>query len=362
MDTPHVTRRPDPVLLPYLEAASEVECRQRLSRLIREHAEPVVHAIVRQRWRAAPRRTDGRRRTADDETADDVCGEALARLVTRLNACRLDPSSDPITDFRGYVAVTTYRVCNDYLRTRYPRRWSLKNQLRYLLTHRPGFALWEQSDTLLCGFATWKESGRPPASPDRVQSLRDRPHLALGAGGLNPQHDDPTNLMEALLNYTGAPIELEDVVAIFADLLEVRDPEPETQSAEEGREPPWERAADPHADVATEVDRRVYLQWLWTEIRQLPPRQAAALLLNLRDSRGRGVIALLPLQGIASLRQIADVLGMGAEEFARVWKDLPMEDAAIAALLGITRQQVINLRKVGRERLARRARSLEAPA
>jgi hypothetical protein len=33
---------------------------------------------------------------------------------------------------------------------------------------------------------------------------------------------------------------------------------------------------------------------------------------------------------------------------------LPLDDATIAGLLGLTRQQVINLRKSARERLARR--------
>jgi len=47
---------------------------------------------------------------------------------------------------------------------------------------------------------------------------------------------------------------------------------------------------------------------------------------------------------------------MSAESFAEVWNDLPLEDARIAELLGLTRQQVINARKSGRERLARRLR------
>jgi hypothetical protein len=47
-------------------------------------------------------------------------------------------------------------------------------------------------------------------------------------------------------------------------------------------------------------------------------------------------------------------LEISADEFAAVWNDLPIEDARIAELLGLTRQQVINARKSGRERLARR--------
>ena len=48
------------------------------------------------------------------------------------------------------------------------------------------------------------------------------------------------------------------------------------------------------------------------------------------------------------------LLEIGVEDFAAVWNDLPLEDMRIAELLGLTRQQVINSRKSGRERLARR--------
>jgi hypothetical protein len=128
------------------------------------------------------------------------------------------------------------------------------------------------------------------------------------------------------------------------------------RTEEETGDGPLERAADPRADVATEAEQRAYLAALWAEIRQLPPRQCAALLLNLRDGEGRGVIALLPMRGVATMREMAAAMEMTAEEFATVWSDLPLEDNAIAGLLGATRQQVINLRKVARERLARRMR------
>jgi hypothetical protein len=52
--------------------------------------------------------------------------------------------------------------------------------------------------------------------------------------------------------------------------------------------------------------------------------------------------------------QLAATLEMPLEKFAAVWNELPWEDAAIALYLGLTRQQVVNLRKCGRERLARR--------
>jgi hypothetical protein len=82
-----------------------------------------------------------------------------------------------------------------------------------------------------------------------------------------------------------------------------------------------------------------------------------ALLLNLRDDHGADLLSLLTLSGIARLHQIATALEMDARDLARLWKDLPLEDAVLAQRLGLTRQQVINLRKCARERLARRLRA-----
>jgi hypothetical protein len=56
------------------------------------------------------------------------------------------------------------------------------------------------------------------------------------------------------------------------------------------------------------------------------------------------------------MRRIADALEIDAQQLARIWGELPLEDARIAESLGVTRQQVINLRKSARERLSRRTK------
>jgi hypothetical protein len=91
-------------------------------------------------------------------------------------------------------------------------------------------------------------------------------------------------------------------------------------------------------------------------MRLLPLNQRAALLLNLKDAEGRGCIALFTVTNIATLRELAEALEMKAEILAELWNKLPLEDAKIAELLKLTRQQVINARKSARERLARRLR------
>ena len=54
------------------------------------------------------------------------------------------------------------------------------------------------------------------------------------------------------------------------------------------------------------------------------------------------------------MAEIAAALEIPERDLARLWPDLPLDDLWIAARMGITRQQVINLRKSGRARLARR--------
>jgi hypothetical protein len=106
--------------------------------------------------------------------------------------------------------------------------------------------------------------------------------------------------------------------------------------------------------VAWQVEKRIFLERLWQELRELPRAQRVALLLNLREADGGGCLALFPATGVATLRQIADALELSAERFAELWPQLPLDDATIAGLLKLKRQQVINLRKSARERLARR--------
>ena len=97
-----------------------------------------------------------------------------------------------------------------------------------------------------------------------------------------------------------------------------------------------------------------WLTELWAQIRELPRAQRVALLMNLRAGDTMPALSLLPLTGMAGIREIAETLEIAPQEFARLWNLLPLDDLAIAALLGVTRQQVINLRKSARERLIRR--------
>jgi hypothetical protein len=354
----------DGLLQPFFDARDEGDARRRLEGVL-QSVEPIIQGIVRRRWRSTASGRHGQSASGDGSIFDDIRGEVILRILAWLALRKAQPDPRSITNFRGFVAVTTYHVCDNHLRQMHPRRAALKDKLRYLLSGRTaaqGFAVWETANgARFCGFAAWRERERPLVRTSRYQQLLDRPLTVASqvVPGQRLADLPPADQLAVLFHWLGDPIELDDLVTIVAELWGVRDEPEYSIDAQEEREALTERVADSRVHVATEVEQRAYLQRLWTEIRQLPPRQCTALLLNLRDSEGRGVLALLPLQGVATLREIAAAMAMPAEQFALLWNDLPIEDTVIAAHLDVTRQQVINLRKAARDRLARRMKLYE---
>lgn len=341
----------DVLLHPFLNAMDESESQDVLTALIHQHAEPVIHRILRAKLRV-------NFHSANHDEAEEVQSEVIAQLLTDLRACKNNPAEKPIHHLAGFVARLTLNACYQQFRIKYPQRHSLKNKVRYLLTRQPGFAIWEnQNYGLLCGYAAWQ--GKTQIHSPRLQELCDDPkrfaHRELPHHAIQNSH--PAECVAALFNAVGHPFELDTLVNLLAELWGLND---KYESLDEKREDGAmniAELADQRADVANEVSNRLYLQRLWEEICQLPVKQRTALLLNLRDAQGNSVVPLLPTVGIASIGHIAEALELKPQQFAAIWYDLPLEDSRIAELLGLTRQQIINLRKSARERLARRMKA-----
>lgn len=344
-------QRIDTLLAPLLLKAEDEEADEFLARLIAAHAEPVINGVIRFKLRLGSGGVDA------EAEAEDLRQEAIAQLLTRLQKFRADAEAHPIEDLRGLAATIAYRLCASWMRRQFPERRALRNRIQYLLTRQAGFAIWREdpndeneSKRLIAGFAAWK-GRRPSAGAANLRRLSQDEKIldALGGGGRGAKLKDA---LAAVFNHIGAPVEFDKLVKMMADLLRIEDRMVESIDADPGDN--GFDLADREADVARRVEKRIFLQRLWDEVRQLPRQQRVALLLNLRDAEGRGCIALLPALGIATLGRLAEALEMSAEGFAEVWNETPLEDAKIAELLRLTRQQVINARKSARERLARR--------
>jgi DNA-directed RNA polymerase specialized sigma24 family protein len=277
---------------------------------------------------------------------DDVHAGVLLRLAGHLRALgarRTTPA--PIRVFGSYVAVIAHNACHAFLRERSPQRARLRSRTRYVLTRDPRLALWEGSGReWLCGLASMRDGAWNPESVARLAEM--------GAQVAPIAFPD---LVLAVLERLAVPARFDDLVDALAAILGISDDRPSSRE-DDGEATPAREIADPAPSAEEALHRRSFLTRLWSEIRELPPRQRAALLLNLRDADGRGMIGLFPITEIATVGEIARALEWPESRLQELWDSLPRDDEWIAGLLGLTRRQVINLRKCARERLARRLR------
>lgn len=338
----------DELLAPWLQAVQvrdQEAAGSALAVLVETYIQPVVRNVVRFKLHLDSSH-------APDEA--DLIQEALAEWLVEVHKIAHEPDRS-ICDARGLAATITYRVCYGWLRRQSPHRRAFANKLQYLLKRQAGFAIWPGPSggrqVLLTGFAVWRDRAHVPAQK-LLDLSDDKTFLARVGAFIADRHDVKFgHLVKAIFDYVGGPVALSDLLNLTMSLLQVRDEPP--VSTETSREADITHLSSGE-DVAWRLETRFFLKRLWEEVRELPRSQRAALLLNLRDDVGSGCLALLPVIGVTTIRQIAEVLEMTDEGLAELWPRLPLDDMAIAGLLDLTRQQVINLRKSARERLARR--------
>lgn len=334
----------DVLLEPLMGDVSDEQADELLSQVITKHADPVIKGVIRFKLRLNSYRESQR------AEADDIHQEVVLQLLAQLQRFRKLPEDHPISDVRGMAAVIAHRTCARWMRRQFPERHALKNRLHYLLTRQRGLALWDDDGKSLAGFAVWKKENRPAKTTRHLSEVEGLPNHIRALKSEKPQ--ELADAVAAILNHVGGPIDFDELVSAIATIQGISDQPIESLTEDEDIASLMPATQEP--DQAWRMEKRMFLQRLWEELQQLPLNQRSALLLNLKDASGFGCITLFPATGIASVRQLAAALDISPEKFAEVWNELPLEDAKIAELLGLTRQQVINARKSGRERLARR--------
>ena len=353
-----------------------------------EQVGPVVRAILI--------RKSGMTLADDDVRSDNVDAielhhDVLARLWERLIEATGEAAD--IRNFNGYAAQVTYNAWSDYLRERYPQRASLKNRLRYFLGHQPSYAIWENADNeLVAGFRKW-QFGANAATSERIAALRSkRDRLPTGTVPAKQMErfaaSDWHQLLKALFASLGGPTSLDDLVAITAELIGLKEDRVESLDEESEEDEPSRELIDTDGSQPDrDLEVRLQLAQLWSTVRALKPEYRCAYLLNIPGpGKSRGDIEVFVLRGIATITEIGNTIGLtpaqyrvlwGAmdmevsdrdelalletpdEWFCVLWKYLPLGDALIGRLLGLEQQQVINRRMLALRELAR---ALEAPS
>lgn len=340
----------DPALRALQGANDAAQAQRELESLIEARVAPLVRRIVARKLSG-----HGPNRLFRSEDLEDVIADALLVLVKRLQRVREDPQAETIERLDDYTAAVAYSACAHHLRRRFPERSRLKNRLRYLLDHDRRFALWTVPDAgLHGGFSRWRGMVSSAATRDRVAVVEREPDRWPPAWGDASRGTTArfAQMLGEIFERVEGPVDLDELTSLVATIGQLDRREPGTS------EYPIDRLADTQIGPEEAIDQRRVAARLWSEIQALPVRQRVALLLNLRDGQGAGLLWILPTTGVASVRSIAAALELPAADLAALWSRLPLDDNAIADRLGCSRQQVINLRMSARKRLSNRLGNL----
>ena len=265
----------DRVLIPFLQAPDDDTARLRLGEVLERVAAPVAWDVIR-----------GQLRGIAKSEQEDVHGGVLLSLAAHLRAAReRRAEGSPIRTFDGYVAVIAHHACHAFHRARFPLRAHLRSRTKYVLTRDPTLALWDAGTReWLCGTAGQRGAAWNPATG----ALLTEQSLRMGAFPSFP------SLVRALIAQLPGPARFEDLVDALAAIQGIPVHPPRAAGAGEDAGGRPRDLPDPAPSPEEVVADRDFLVHLWAEIRLLPTRQRGALLLNLRDAEGRGIIELFP--------------------------------------------------------------------
>jgi hypothetical protein len=313
----------DPVLHPLIIATEEEARTPEIGRLIDEVALPVARRAIQslspEDW------------IPDVFDIEDIIGAVSLRLVRKLQMVPFF-EEQAVARFADYVHMLARHTAYDFIRRRFPARARLRARLRYLLANDDTFEIWTTQRGTVCALRALRR---------RTPLERDIDIHALDFSA-DPVHGDLRDVVREILRRAGAPVRVEALLNALSELLKPQD-------AVQDQSP-----IDVEAPAAVRFESRQSLAILWAEIQLLRPLQRAALLLNLRAPDGLDAVTLFTVLGIASIHDVANAAGMAPNDLIATFNDLPLDDLTIASRLRITRQQVINLRKAARARLARR--------
>src|SRR5215203_3944769 len=161
MEKDGAIKQTDTALLPFLNAVGK-DTEDALADLIAKQVQPAIERTLRAKLRVSLNPNDFNQTNQD---ALELLSEIKLLIISEFGKLKANSNGRVIYNLVGYVISVTINSYRQFLRTKYPLRQQIKNKLRYLLTHHPKFALWEnERGEWLCGFEKNKniEISQPP--------------------------------------------------------------------------------------------------------------------------------------------------------------------------------------------------------
>src|SRR5687768_2620939 len=344
MEKDRAIKQTDTALLPFLIATGK-DTEDALTDLVAEQIQPTIEKTLRAKLRVSLKPDDF---NAANQDALELLSEIKLLLISELGKLKANSNGRIIYNLVGYVTSVTINSYRQFLRAKYPLRQHLKNKLRYLLTHHPKFALWEnEHGEWFCSFKQNKKIEN--AQSPNAETIQTAIAETVNQNNLR-ESAKIIDLMITIFDYAKVPLPFNELLLIVAEIQGIKDQKEILDSEIFSIS---EKFAASEDKIQTEIEQQENLKKVWAEVCLLPIRHRLALLLNLKGKQGDPVIRLLPLLRIATIRQIAEALEFSPDDFASIWNELPWDDLKISEYLNLTRQQVINLRQSARLRLIR---------
>jgi hypothetical protein len=111
---------------------------------------------------------------------------------------------------------------------------------------------------------------------------------------------------------------------------------------------------DPDLGADLRLQGKEKLQQVWNEILKLSPIERQIVFLTRNDDLVEDLWSLFLEADVLTISEMAKDLEISIERFMSLWKQIPMDVASVANLLGLPRQKVIKLKHFAKKQLRQR--------
>lgn len=325
----------DQLLLPYVESTNESDRQQRLDELLLRNAAPIIRLTLRRRLGFY---VDQRGSNPHNQDAEDLYQEIMAKVVQSL---RDSSTATSIENFHQYVARIASNACNDVLRAKSPIRARLKNNLRYVLSHHPDFAIWKTEGETLTGFRVWRDSSKSLSSERQLANVQETAtnFRSERFPSENVKQVPLTRIVAELFLWTDGPVELDVFVNFVAAVFDIKD-QPHESVDDERNAYLEARAAASRLSSSSRLEEQALLHDLWQALKELSVEQRDVFCFGFEDESGRDFFTVVLEAEVVSFGELVNELGRSAETIMGLWSQMPMDDEAIAIELKTKRAQV----------------------
>ena len=333
--------RMDNVLAPYLRANDDREREQHLHELLTLQAAPLIRQVLRRRLGLY---VSAQGVNENNQDAEDLYQETMMRVMQVLNQLQ-SSSGIEIENFDLYVSRIASNTCTDFLRAKSPARTRLKEGLRHLLKRHKDLVSWEYDGEILCGFASWRNSGKRAFSDQPFQDLERKldSFQSLRFADEDVRLAPVSQIVAELFHWIGGPVEIDVLVRMVAYLLDVKD-DP-IESLDDSSAARWDaqlisraRSGDSH------VEANELLARLWHAVNHLPAEQRDAFVLSFEDAAGQDLFTVLRAAEIVNWDEVAQGMGRSVQDVVRLRGRMPMNGTDVADELRASRANVYKWR------------------